>query len=425
MNKKILFLFAALMAAVNAVRAEDVLNVTPFTTEAGVVEDDFETFSIEMTNTREFTAMEFHLYLPEGLTLIEDTQLAMELSADRFPGTINKRTGLFIPNHNYSVDLMEEGHYYVTIYNADLETISQNEGELLIFYYETAADLQPGIYPITISGAVLGVDSHTGVYPPKSTSYVKVGNPENVTFAPEGYIPSFVNAALAQETAITKLDCSKVTGMGGTLSLMDNRSFVPPTESVTAPAVTYSRDMANEWGTVCLPFPLTSDENVQFYVLKEETASQMIFDEIDKVEAGQPAVFKRSGAQQVTFSAENVDLATEISNVNSLFTLIGVYEETKIEVDDANPAYYVKDDKFCKGEGFFTVPPFRAFFLSDGPNFVTAYKIGIVGDEPTSVKAVEAEKTDAKNLYRVNGQKVNECSTPGIYIINGEKIFVK
>lgn len=425
MNKKIkIFLFAMLMPF-TAIKAEDVLNVTPFSTHAGVVEDDYETFSMEMTNTMEYTAMEFHLYLPEGLTLIEDTQLAMELSSERFPGVINKRTGIFLPNHDYSVDKMEEGHYYVTIYNSDLEKITGNEGEVLIFYYETSADMSDGIYPITVSGTVLGVDSHTGSYPPKSTSYVKVGNPENVTFTPEGYIPSFVNAALATETAITTLDCSKVTGMGGTLTFVDNRNFVAPTESVTVPAVTYTREMTNEWGTICLPFSLSSDENVQFYLLKEETDNKMVFDEISNVEAGQPAVFRRLGENPVVFTAENVTLTSETVSVSSIFTLIGVYEETRIDVDENSPSYYIKDDKFAKGNGYFYVPPFRAYFLTEGANPVAFYHIGYEGQEATSIPLIGEQEPITNELYRIDGMKVFSYKEPGIYIVNGKKVLIK
>lgn len=58
----------------------------------------------------------------------------MELNADRFPGYVRK--GIFYPEHNYACDKMGDRHYLITLYHEDFGVIKENEGELLIFYYE-------------------------------------------------------------------------------------------------------------------------------------------------------------------------------------------------------------------------------------------------------------------------------------------------
>lgn len=98
MSKKIIMVYVLALVGVLEAKSEDVLQVTLFATTAGVVEDDWKTFSIEMNNTKEYTALQFDLYLPEGLTLIDEGP--MELNADRFPGYVRK--GIFYPEHNYA-----------------------------------------------------------------------------------------------------------------------------------------------------------------------------------------------------------------------------------------------------------------------------------------------------------------------------------
>ena len=415
-----------LLLPLTVARAEDVLQVTPFTTVAGVAEGSDETFSIEMTNTQSYTALEFNLYLPEGMTLImnSDDYDPMELSSERFPGKTRK--GVFIPNHDSDVTQQSDGHYYITIYNTDLETISGTEGELLIFYYETAADMPAGIYPITITGTVLGVDSHTGVTIPTSTSYVKVGAPTDATLPLSGYVPSFVNEALATETSIGTLDLTAVTGMGGTLTLVDGRGLVPPAGEVTVPQVTYSRQMTNEWGTVCLPFAVQSDATMQLYQLSSQQGNVLYFDEIDRVEAGCPAVFRKLSGDGVTLTAENAALATGLTDVQSVFTLKGVYAQTTVTVDEAAPSYYIATNQFKKGTGYFTVAPFRAYFQSATASEVKAFRIVGSGEEATGIEAVSPQTVDDDGpVYDLTGRRLSAVPVRGMYIENGQKKYVK
>ena len=287
--------------------------------------------------------------------------------------------------------------------------------------------MQPGVYPITISGTVLGVDSHTGVKPATSTSYVKIGSPTNATLPLTGYVPSFVNEALATETAIGTLDCSAVTGMGGTLTLVDGRNFVPPVAAaVTVPVATYSRTMTNDWGTVCLPYAVKSDATVQFYRLSGQQGNVFYFDEIDEVEAGQPSVFKKLSGDAVTLTAENALLATEITDVESLFTLKGVYAQTTVNVDEAAPSYYIAENQFKKGTEYFTVAPYRAYFQTNTPNEVKAYRVLIEGEDPAGIGAIESEMQSVSyDVFTVGGQRIAKPVTTGVYIVNKQLMLVK
>ena len=448
-----------LLLPLSVARAEEVLQVKPFSTTAGGEEGSDETFSIEMVNTQAYTALEFNLYLPEGMSLLMNSEDydPMELSSERFPGKTRK--GVFIPNHDTDIKQMSDGRYYIKIYNTDLETIGGTEGELLIFYYETAADMAPGYYPITITSTILGVDSHTGIYPPTSTSFVKIGEPEKFDASIlKGYIPSFVASEIPDgETAY---DFSNVDEMGSTftpsnpnavqyvkaesayattatgnvvtdgvcqnLTIVDGYPFGVPT-AFTATQASYTRNVSNDWGTICLPYAIQSDDQVQFYHLKEVQGNKMVFDEVAGLAAGEPGVFKRLGAAAVAMDAKDVAICTAVAdgNESSGLQIVGTFSELRVDVDDSTPGYYIKDNTFMQGTGYFTVPALRAYFQSQTSAGIKAYQI-VLEDETTSIPSVVGSLDVATGvLYNLAGQRVDAPVGKGIYLQQGKKFFYR
>lgn len=460
MNKVIKIVMLLLLLPLSVARAEDVLQVTPFATTAGVEEGSDETFSIEMVNTQAYTAIEFNLYLPEGMSLLMDSEDydPMELSSDRFPGRVRK--GVFIPNHDTDIKQMADGRYYIKIYNTDLETIEGTEGELLIFYYETAADMTPGYYPITITGTILGVDSHTGVYPSTSTSFVKVGNPEKYDASIlKGYIPSFVASAIpADETAY---DFSNVDEMGATftpanpnavqyvkaesayaatasgnvvtdgvcknLVITDGYPFTA-SQTFTATKASYERNLPNEWGTICLPYGIESTENVQLYQLKDIQGNRFVFGEVETLEAGEPGVFQcLNDEKSIQVNAENAIIATEVTEgVSTLgMEIVGTYASQRIDVEESNTRFYIKSNTFCAGEGYFTVPAFRAYFSSSAPVSYANFRI-TTANEATGIEAVSGRQSGLEDgIFDLNGLIQSKSLQKGIHIQHGKKYLVK
>lgn len=417
-----LVLLALPIATTNA---EDILNAIPFQTQAGVTVEDEATFSIELVNTNEYQALQFIIELPKGMRLVidNDDYDAIELSPERFPGKTRK--GVFIPNHDVDFTSLTENSYMMNVYNSDFETISGTDGEAFICHFTTDTDMQPGYYPITLTNVVLAIDGVNGVYPPTSTSYVKVGNPENATLALTDYVPSFVNSALEEEQDLKTLDISRCTGMGGTFLLTEGRGLILPEEPFEIPTVAYSRNTSSKWGTICVPMPLTSDKKMQYYNFSELDGNVAVFTATDNVSAGTPTVFQILNGSELSVNNVNVMLSNTIEDVPGGLTLKGVYEEVQVDVDDASPAYYFKDNKFNRGAGFFTVPPFRAYFVAENASDIKQISIAI--DEPTAIvipmKGETNERSDS-SLYSLTGAKVSVPSM-GFYIIDGKKIIIR
>ncbi len=405
-------LFIVLISVLPFVKgyAEDILQVTPFATVAGVVEDDWKTFSVEMNNTLSYTALQFDLYLPEGLALIK--QEPMELNADRFPGTMRK--GVFIPEHNYDCTKMEEGHYYITLYHSDLATIKGNDGELLMFYYETDANMESGYYPIVVSGTVLSVNSHQNIRPKKSVSFVKIGEPEkNVVYnlGDEYVIPSFVTSALKQEKNIIVNDTCE------NFVLTDGYPCQIPT-SFTALKASYTRAATNGLGTLCLPFAAKSVVG-SLYELTSAESNKLTFAPVEEAKANTPYLY-RSESAVIEETNATVEADAECEIVQGDWTMTGAYSVNVFGSEDNVFALY--DGKLYKNTGTLTVNPFRAYFTTTG----SASKAEIFIDTPTGIGNVNINENDNENenYYNLNGVRVGK-GYRGIVIKNGEKFIMK
>ena len=436
MKNNFLKLFACLSFSLalseSAKAGDDILQVTPFATTAGIIENEWDenyTFTVQMNNTQAYTGIQFDILLPPGMTLIEDEPL--ELLQERFPGTVKK--GVFYPEHQISVSDQGNGLYRIVLYHEQLAPIEGNSGDMMIFYYLTSADMAPGYYPIKVTGTVLAVDAHTGCKPETSTSYVKIGDPgENANLAMEGLIPSFVNEALAQDTGLKTLDCSKVTSMDGTFSLVDGRNFIAPTEDATAQTVTYHRDCpSNKWGTACLPFALESDANVQYFKLMEVTTEILTFEPVASVEAGVPTVFKILNGNALDISVDNAvvragECSTTFESVN--WTMKGSYSLINLDPDEASEnltvnQYFISMDKFWHNSVAVPLDAFRGWFEAPISARAKTFSIEESGNT-TDIDIIEKADGTVEMKFDLGGRQLPNA-IKGIYIINNKKIIAR
>lgn len=341
--------------------AEDVLQVVPFSTKAGITNDDYtETFSLNLVCTQEYKAVQFDIYLPDGLTLLED-----------FPADfgelcpIVKQGPKLVQQHDLSVTDKGNGHYFAEIHPiaaATKETFNEGNGTLMYFYYKTSSDIAPGVYPIYIKGLILGVDGNatTGVYPDNSVSYVTITDSEgkvptnNVLLDLGNYlVPSFVESTLPEKNVIKDGTCAN-------LVLTDGADFSAPTE-FTATSATYTREMANKWGTIVLPYDVKSNENVAYYLPETVENDVLKLTKVETLPANTPALVAKLKGDGITSNGANVTVKTENNTFDGgNVTMHGSYvNDTK--VTDAN-AYYIKENQFWLNNENFYIDAFRSYF---------------------------------------------------------------
>lgn len=240
----------------------------------------------------------------------------------------------------------------------------------------------------------------------------------------------------------------------------------------TASHISYSRAMSgtSQWGTLCMPFAVESNDDVQLYELSEVSNNKddegdegdkgaygvLTFKAIDKAAPGQPVVFRKNDkdAVGITIAMENAEMKsgesetveTDIDKwvikgtlkgtIIKSGTVVTEYDEiheTVVSSKDVN-RYYIASDKFWNAKADAIVPAFRAWFECDvtpeePAEVKSAYTIFIMDDDDnvTAVlnPAAEGELEECTEIYDLSGKKLTAPVKGQINIINGKKIYVK
>ena len=95
------------------------------------------------------------------------------------------------------------------------------------------------------------------------------------------------------------------------VSLSDD-SYISPKATGTVNAISYTRQMSNDWGTLVLPYSLTltGSEPYRLYTISAVSENELVLKQLDgEVAAGTPCVVKRNGSEsELTFGANDAEL---------------------------------------------------------------------------------------------------------------------
>ena len=217
---------------------------------------------------------------------------------------------------------------------------------------------------------------------------------------------------LARAGQVTNDHNVVVDGVCDNLVLTDKMPFVAPSAFVARQA-SYVRTDAPEWGTVCLPFAVSSNDQVQYYTLAEvkglsDTEGMMVFSPVESLEPNTPAVYR---------------LLAEGENLQAKSTDASVYEETRVREATTPDYYYIKAGKFYHVNDYFVLDPFRAYFeFTPAPGQVKYLRLGISDDMPSGVESVLTEGNIPARVYGIDGiVRPYGQQQRGILIINGKK----
>ena len=210
---------------------------------------------------------------------------------------------------------------------------------------------------------------------------------------------------------------SKSIGAQKTVSLSDD-SYISDKASGTVNAISYTRVMTSNWGTLVLPYPLklTGEEPYRLYSIDNMTGEELVLKQLEGVvAAGTPCVVKRNGSEaELTFGNNNAKLNMAINDQPmDGMKFCGTYC-TK----DVTNGYIIAKDCFwnvekLKGVGSVTavkVGPFRAWLDGTSANAPAQLSMRI-DDSTTGINAAEA--LDALNdaeaeYYDLSGKRLDE-----------------
>ncbi len=243
-------------------------------------------------------------------------------------------------------------------------------------------------------------------------------NPNGLVYATPSQVSS-IKSSYGTTKAIPNV-VSNYDNVCESLVIYDGHPFFVPSHSnIRATEATYSRDIVatSNFGTICLPFAVKSNEKIQYYTVTQITGDVLRLETAEEVEAGVPAIFKKkdSEATEITAAANNVAITNNAGDAGTSVKLVGTF--TKIVVGDKGSTsdtklnqYYIKNNQFCQGVDYFNVGAFRAYLDAEGSSHA---RLSLqIDDETTAIN-------ELKTLDEKQGLK------DGKYLIGGKIIVVK
>ena len=207
-------------------------------------------------------------------------------------------------------------------------------------------------------------------------------------------------------------------------------------QNFTATTATYNRSMSNSWGTICLPYEVSSNSDVTYYTAGSINGDVLTLTSAETVPAGTPAIFKVNGGT-FTATSNNVEVLTGAQNesiTDDDIVLHGTLEKLvfdDVTTDTENDYYYISNNMFMHATKKLTVNPFRAYFTmtkSSAPS--NGFNIAVDDDSMTAIEALTGEgDTTITAIYTTDGKQLSDLQQ-GLNIVklsNGkvQKIMVK
>lgn len=189
--------------------------------------------------------------------------------------------------------------------------------------------------------------------------------------------------------------------------------------------VRHTRTMNNPYGTVCLPFAVSSDDDVQFYTLTSTSGDALVFTPTPTVAAGVPCLARRmSNDTEVALMPADTTTCWSPKTVDPVngYKPVGTFTN----VENQTGIYYIAAGQFWYAVDAITIPAFRAWFES-GNNAGEALAIRI-GDATGIWNENEDEyENGGEGIYDLSGRLMSDETplAPGIYIIGGKKVLVR
>ena len=199
---------------------------------------------------------------------------------------------------------------------------------------------------------------------------------------------------------------------------LSDESYISDQATGTVDAISYTRQISSNWGTLVLPYSLTltGSEPYRLYAISTVSEDELVLKQLDgEVASGTPCVVKRKGSEaELTFSANNAELNMAINDQ----PMDGMKFSGTYWTKDVDNGYIIAKDCFwnvekLKGVDSVTavkVGPFRAWLDGTSPNGASQLSI-CVSDTATGIGAagtIDALNDTATEYYDLSGKRLDE-----------------
>ena len=192
-------------------------------------------------------------------------------------------------------------------------------------------------------------------------------------------------------------------------------SYISDLATGTVDAISYTRAMTSNWGTLVLPYPLTltGDEPYRLYAIDNMTGDELVLKQLNgEVAAGTPCVVKRNGTEsELTFGPNFAELNMVINDQ----PMDGMNFSGTYWTKDVTNGYIIAKDCFwnvekLKGVGSVTavkVRPFRAWL--DGTSAKAPARLSMrIDGSTTGIDAIDALNDAEAEYYDLSGKRLDE-----------------
>ena len=192
-------------------------------------------------------------------------------------------------------------------------------------------------------------------------------------------------------------------------------SYISDLASGPVDAISYTRQISNDWGTLVLPYSLTltGDEPYRLYTISTVSENELVLKQLNgEVAAGTPCVVKRNGSEaELTFSANTAKLNMAINDQ----LMDGMNFSGTYWTKDVTNGYIIAKDCFwnvekLKGVGSVKavkVGPFRAWLSGTSANAPAQLSMRIDGST-TGIDAIDALNDAEAEYYDLSGKRLDE-----------------
>ena len=437
-----------------ATSSANLLYIEPFTIAPG---EEKEVLVMLNNPGDAFSDIQFDLYLPEGIEVLQDE---IGYWIDLGSRTTSRK-------HNLpEAALQRDGAVRVLCYTNRDYVFSGESGDVMVITLKAADNLAAGVYNLELKNVELARPNMTNDKPQAYAASVLSGLVQNNAVAINGYLSaeamSELSATLATAKNVASVDISSaiyvdadgtlttgnpntlviladgmaigntqnvvVNGVCENLSLSDAHPFYAPMD-FTAENFTFERNFTEaKVASFVLPAEIpTSAVNGKVYKLTGVNGNVLKFSEVTSgmLEANMPYMVEVSAAGEllsgtlsnIIVAATSAELVNAVDNVQH----IGAYQQQEV-VSNALCTYYgFSGGEFVKANNG-TLKPFRTMIAAGNASLTNKYLLDF-SNGTTGIGSLDTEM-ERGEIYDLNGRKVQQPAK-GVYIINGKKVIVK
>lgn len=298
-------------------------------------------------------------------------------------------------------------------------------GEAYMSTGSPVAYLPSGKY--TLAGEIAGLPSLTAALEDANAIYYDA---TGVTGTGVNLVPTNPNAIFKAEAGALANTKNVMVGTEiANLDLTDGHPFAAPA-GATATAATYTRTMTNQFGTICLPYAVSSSETTKYYTLGALSGDVLTLTAAATVPAGTPAIVEKVSGSSITAAGSGTLAGVKAPGAGAL-QLYGTYDAKTILASDyeGKSIYAIANNQFVQATNSINLPAFRAYFVSTPAS--SNIRFGFDDDEAvTAINALTGEgDVNIVSIYSADGAQQPSLQK-GLNVVklsNGEvkKIFVK